>query len=102
MKELNKYIQSKLEESTITQYNGLVIPSKGIKLSKNEKRKIVMIVGGGCKVKFSNVDNSLADILGFNKSLDYRQGFHESQRIFNILGVNNVRIINDLVQGLEL
>ena len=35
LRELNDYIRSKLEDPVITQFNGQVVVSKGIKFSKN-------------------------------------------------------------------
>ena len=37
LREINEYIQSKLEKPPITRLNGQTIPTKGIKLSKNIK-----------------------------------------------------------------
>ena len=100
LREINEYIQSKLEKPPISRLNGQTIPTKGIKLSKDESTdKVVMNVEFGWVVKFKDEQNSLAEILGFSKLLDYPQGFHESDRIFNILSVHRVCIINDLVKG---
>ena len=106
LREMSEYILSKLEKPPIDRLNGQWIPAKGIKLSKNEiTDKVVINVEYGWIVKFKDEANSLAEILGFSKSLDYPQGIHkdskgfyESQRIFNLLSVDNVHIINDLIQ----
>ena len=56
LRELNDYIQSKLEEYPITQINGNVIVSRGIKFSKNESTdKIIMNISYRWKVNFANV-----------------------------------------------
>ena len=100
LREINEYIQSKLEKPPISRLNGQNIPLKGIKISKNESTdKVVMNVEFGWVVKFSGEENSLAEILSFSKSINYVQGFWESNTIFNILGVNKVCIINDIVKG---
>ena len=56
-----------------------------------------MNIAFGWKVNFANVQNSLADVLGFNRLLEYGQGFYESNLIFNILGVDDINVVNDLV-----
>ena len=94
LREINEYIQSKLEEPPINRLNGQWIRPKGIKFSKNESTdKVVLNVEFGGVVKFKDEENSLAEILGFSKLLDHPQGIYESDRIFNIFGVNNVSMI---------
>ena len=100
LRDINEYIQSKLEKPPISRLNGQNIPVIGIKILKNESTdKVVVNVEFGWVIKFSGEENSLAEILGFSKSIDYVQGFWESNTIFNILGVNKVCIINDIVKG---
>ena len=100
LREISEYIQSKLEKPPISRLNGQNIPTNGIKVLKNESTdKVVMNLEYVWVVKFKDESNSLAEILSFSKSLDYPKGFHESDRIFNILGVNKVCIINDVAKG---
>ena len=100
LREINDYIYSKLEKPPVSRLNGQTIPEKGIKISKKESTdKVVMNVEFGWVVKFKEEENSLANILAFSKLRDYDQRFWESDRIFIILGINKVSIINDIVKG---
>lgn len=62
---------------------------------------VVMKIAKGCKIKFPN-DNSLADVLCFEKNKSYEQGIYYSCNKVNISNVNRIMIECNVVEGAYL
>lgn len=86
IRSLNKYIQSKLTDK------------EAIELLPNRSTlKTIIKIKEGYKVSFES-DNTLKDILGFNKkTLD--AGTHNSDNIANILDVNTILVHLNIITG---
>ena len=59
--------------------------------------KSVLYISKNYKVDF-NIANSIRSILGFDAGV-YSEGYHESQRIVNIMSVNSILVNNSCVGG---
>ena len=56
----------------------------------NTLQCILTVVGAKCKVSF-DVPNSLADVIGFKRSI-YGVGCHASENLVNIMSVNSILV----------
>ena len=69
-----------------------------INISANSNTlKSVLIIENGYQADFKH-QNSLARVLGFTKT-KYTEGFHESENMVNILGINSILVNIDIISG---
>ena len=69
-----------------------------INISANSNTlKSVLILEKDYQVDF-NHQNSLAKVLGFTRA-KYTEGFHESEKVVNILSINSILINIDIISG---
>ena len=66
----------------------------------NTLQCILTVVGEKCKVSF-DVPNSLASVLGFNRSI-YGVGRHASENLVNIMSVNSILVHCNIIHSLYI